>query len=214
MSKNWAVILVATTFLSVGTMLGTLIAPRPLEAAKEPESPAPARIAFVNIAKVLREFKKANKHGEIINAKRQVFIDKIKPLKEMAEAKAKKLKSADIPDAKERLEKEGVKLQREIEDLEREAQQVLGEMTDRSIVEVYKNIHEVIADLAKERRLDVVECYPDASNPEDAMKPAIAQLKLQTPALIPYYARKELLITDDVIELLNKKFPFPKVVDN
>jgi hypothetical protein len=30
---------------------------------------------------------------------------------------------------------------------------------------------------------------------------------LQTPALIPYYLKPELDLTDDVIERLNKKYP-------
>lgn len=53
-------------------------------------------------------------------------------------------------------------------------------------------------------------CYPDASTPEDEKKPAVAQLKLQTPALIPYYHRN-MDITDVVIKTLNTRHPAPPV---
>jgi len=81
------------------------------------------------------------------------------------------------------------------------------EMIDRTIVDVYQRIQSTIDEIARERGLDLVLVYPDASNMGDDGKPAIAQLKLQTPALMPFYVRKELDQTDDVIERLNKNHP-------
>ena len=39
---------------------------------------------------------------------------------------------------------------------------------------------------------------------------AIAQLKLQTPAMTPYYLNPELDLTSEVIARLNKKYPIEK----
>jgi len=210
MSRSWAVVLVAATFLSAGTLLGTLIAPRPVEASKETE-PAPPRIGYVNIAKVLREFKKAMENGKAVTARRQEFIEKLKPLQEAIDAKTKELGSAVNANEREGLQKELTVLRQEMTKMNQEAQKTLSELTDQMIADVYKDIQGGIADLANERKLDVVECYSDATTPEDLKKAAVAQQKLQSTALYPFFVRKELLLTDDVIELLNKKHPPAKV---
>lgn len=207
MSTSWAVILVAATFLSAGTLLGTLIAPRSVEAAKEAEPPAPPRIGYVNTAKVLREFKKAIETGKTLIAKRQEYFEKMKPVQEAIDAKTKELGSAVNANERETLQKELAVLRQEIGKVNQEAQKTLGEMTDQMIGDVYKDIQGVIADLASERKLDVVECFSDATTPEDMKKTTFAQQKLQSTALYPFYVRKELLVTDDVIEMLNKKHP-------
>src|SRR5258708_1798036 len=82
MSRKWAFSLIAITFLSIGTLAGALILPRTVEAAKEPAKMAPPRIAYVNVAKVLRMYEKANEDGQKITKKRQEFIDGAKDLNE------------------------------------------------------------------------------------------------------------------------------------
>jgi Skp family chaperone for outer membrane proteins len=210
MSRNCAALLVAVTFLSVGTLLGTLIAPAEAKLAPrqiEKEQTGQLRIAYVNIVKILWEFKKATYEGKKIAAKRLEYAAKITPLKDKLKAKNEEIQSSN--DAKERatLKKEATALNAEIEKIEIEAQKVLGAMTDELMVEVYQNIRDVTADLAKQRNLDVIEFYPDVRSADDEKKPQTAQLKLQTPALTPLYIRKELLVTDDVLEMLNRKYP-------
>ncbi len=178
--------------------------------ASQPQ-PSRPRIALVNIAKVLREFNKANADGQAITKKRQEYVSKVGPLREKLAAKSKELQLTQDPQRKEQLQKEAVAINRMIEDLDREAQQVLGEMTDKTIVDVYQNIKTTINDIAVANNLDLVMCYPDASNPEDEKKPAIAQIKLQTPALIPFYHRG-MDITDVVVVTLNRRHPAPPIV--
>ncbi|MCE9532328.1 MAG: OmpH family outer membrane protein [Planctomycetes bacterium] len=175
-------------------------------------SPQPARprIALVNIAKVLREFNKANADGQMINTKRQEYVDRVRPYREKLAAMSRQIQSTVNPDERAKLTKEATAIQRSIEDVDNEAQKVLGELTDRTIVEVYQNIKTTIGDIATANNLDLVMCYPDGSSPEDDKKAAVAQLKLQTPALIPFYHRG-MDISEVVVVTLNKRHPAPPV---
>ena len=94
------------------------------------------------------------------------------------------------------------KLQRKIEDIDRNAQKELGDMSNQAVVDVYKSINSVIADLAKERDLDCVQIFPGPASDTPVTAP-IAHLVLQTPASYPIYLRKELNLTEEVIERLN-----------
>jgi Skp family chaperone for outer membrane proteins len=203
--------------VSAAIALGSLfcsVAPTQAQApmGSPPASPTPQRprIALVNIAKVLREFQKANADGQLITKKRQAYIDQIKPLREQLAELSKKSQITPNLAEKEKLQKEALAINRKIEDLDQQAQKELSELTDRTIVEVYQNIKSVINDIAVTNNLDLVMCYPDASLPEDEKKPAVAQLKLQTPALIPFYHRG-MDITDVVVVTLNKRHPAPPV---
>ena len=191
-----------------------------LISAQQPPTgtPAPAstaqpmrpRIALVNIAKVLREFNKANAEGQGITKKRQEYVDRVKPFREKMALLQKQIQQTADPLQREKLQKEGLAFGRQVEDIDQEAQRVLGELTDKTIVDVYQHIKAVINDIAVTNNLDLVMCFPDASNAEDDKKPAVAQLKLQTPALIPFYHRG-MDITEVVIVTLNRRHPAPPV---
>jgi hypothetical protein len=64
-----------------------------------------------------------------------------------------------------------------------------------------------MTEFAKDRGLDVVEAFPAAPTPDEKRTPQVAQLMLQTPALVPFYLKPELDVTDEIIERLNKKYP-------
>ena len=179
----------------------------PPASASQPMRP---RIALVNIAKVLREFNKANADGQSITKKRQEYVDRVKPLREKMALLQKQIQQTADPLKREQLQKEGLAYGRQVEDIDQEAQRVLGELTDKTIVEVYQNIKAVINDIAVTNNLDLVMCFPDASTADDDKKPAVAQLKLQTPALIPFYHRG-MDITEVVIVTLNRRHPAPPV---
>lgn len=179
----------------------------PAAPAAQPQRP---RIALVNIAKVLREYQKANADGQNITKKRQEYIDKVRPYQEKMASLNRQLQIQQNPTEKEKLQKEALAMNRAVEDLNGEAQRVLMELTDNTVVEVYQNIKSVINDIAVTNNLDLVMCYPDGNGPEDEKKPVLAQMKLQTPALTPFYHRG-MDITEVVVLTLNKRHPAPPV---
>jgi Skp family chaperone for outer membrane proteins len=168
------------------------------------------RICLVNIAKVLKDFNKANQEGMAISKRRQFYVDSVKPMRERLAELSRQIQAAPSETVKAQLKEQALQINRQIEDLDHKAQEELTQMSDRVIVEVYKQIKAAISDIAMANNIDLVMCYPDASDEKDDGKAAIAQLKLQTPALTPFY-HKGMDITDYVIRTLNARHPAPPV---
>lgn len=202
-------ILILASVAALGSLIGfvamTSAQSTPPAAQPTPQRP---RIAIVNIAKVLRDYQKAASDGKAITAKRQEWVNVMQPKRDKMAELSKQIPTTPSVTEKERLQQQALAINRELEDLERQAQKELGDLTDKTIVEVYQNIKSVINDIAVTNNLDLVMCYPDASLPEDDKKPAVAQLKLQSPALIPFYQRG-MDITEVVVVTLNRRHPAP-----
>jgi Skp family chaperone for outer membrane proteins len=177
-----------------------------------PASPQPMRprIALVNIAQVLKRFEKVTSEGKLVTQRRQYYADQVKVLQDKI-AECKKLaEGSAIPAERDRAVTVAKDCQRKLEDLQPIAQKELTELMDKSLLDVYQNIKSVIEAVAVANNIELVMCYPDASTPEEEKKPEIARLKLQTPALIPYYHRN-MDITEVVVVTLNKRYPAPPV---
>src|SRR5207245_1539916 len=104
-----------------------------------------------------------------------------------------------------------LELQRKIEDVDREAQKVLTEMANSTVVRVYNEIKGVVDAIAVANSLEMVLIYPDATTPGDENSAIVAQMKLQTPALMPLYFHPNLDITKYVVNALNERYPSPPV---
>ena len=202
--------------LGIGIGIGSQLNLRDQLTAKDADKTkakqlSPAKLGVVNIAKVLKEFNSANQAGLAISKRRQQYVDEVRPLREDLADLTKRIEAAVTEKVKAELKESALKINRQIEDLDRAAQKELTEMSDRVIVNVYSQIREMISEMAKERGADIVAAYPDGSDEKDHLQPAIAQLKLQTPALTPFFIKPELDFTDDLIDRINKKYPAEKV---
>ena len=178
-----------------------------------PPTPAPAapraqRICIVNIAKVLRDYNKANFQGAEITKKRQAYVTQVQALRDQLAAVNGEFQKATNPDLKKQLQEKALGIQRKIEDIDRTAQAELTQLSNDTIVRVYQEIKGVIADVAKLNSLDMVMAYPAATKDTEENSPQVAQLMLQTPALIPFYHRN-MDITEVVVQTLNGRYPSP-----
>jgi Skp family chaperone for outer membrane proteins len=170
--------------------------------------PRPQRIVIVNIAKVLRDYNKANFKGAEITKKRENYVKRVQALQDQVAAINADFQKSPNPDVKKQLQEKALGLQRQIEDVDREAKRELTQLSNDTIVQVYQEIKGVIFDIAKTNSLDMVLCYPAATKPEDENSPQVAQLMLQTPALIPFY-HSQMDITKVVVDTLNARYPSP-----
>lgn len=196
---------------SVGTALvfGSMAQAQGPMGGSAPASPRAQRIVIVNIAKVLRDYNKANFQGAEITKKRQLYVTQVQSLRDQLAAVNKDFQTTQNPDLKKKLQEQALGIQRRIEDIDRDAQRELTTLSNDTIVRVYKEIKGVIFDIAKTNNLDMVLCYPAASDEKDENSPQVAQLMLQTPALIPFY-HSQMDITHVVVETLNKRYPSEK----
>jgi Skp family chaperone for outer membrane proteins len=170
--------------------------------------PRSQRIVICNIAKVLRDYNKANFQGAEITKKRVAYVNQVNAKREKLAELNKMYNSVADPVQKKALQDQALAVQREIEDIDRRAQAELTQLSNDTIVKVYQEIKGVIYDIAKTNNLDMVLCYPAASKPEDENSPQVAQLMLQAPALIPFY-HSGMDITKVVVDTLNARYPSP-----
>jgi Skp family chaperone for outer membrane proteins len=176
--------------------------------AEPPKQARPVKVGLVNVAKVLKEFNYTDQQGLAIAKRRQYYVDLVNPKRERIMELNKENANQNLSaEARERIHKQRTQLNRDIEDLDRKAQKDLAEMSDKVIVGVFVQIRDMCAEVAKVHKSQIVLAYPDGAGEKDDFKPAISQLKLQTPALTPYFAKQEIDLTDEVIAKLNKKYP-------
>ena len=169
-------------------------------------APRPQRIVIVNIAKVLRDYNKANFLGAEITKKRErMWRGRPSIAPNWRIIKSSTIRPP-IRTSRSSLQDKAVAIQRKIDDMDRQAQRELTALSNETIVRVYQEIKGVIYDIAKTNNLDMVLCYPAASRPEDENSPQVAQLMLQTPALIPFY-HHGMDITEVVTKTLNARYP-------
>ena len=179
----------------------------PANAAAQPQGRP--KIALVNIVKVLKNYHKATFQGKEISAKRQGYVDRLNAIRTQISEANKQIAATQVPADRDRLEKQIRELQRQGEDVEREAQKVVSELSNNTLIQVYKEICAVIDAYATAHGYELILCYPDASDPKDSTV-MIAQLKLQTPALMPFYHSKGMDLTEGVIATLNARYPAPQ----
>ena len=204
MKRIFASLMGMTVFLSVATSLALAQAPTP---AAAPTPTVRSKVGLVNIAKVLREFAKANERGEDIALRRRSYLEQVgKVRNDMNEINKKLAQSAD-PKEKESLQQSILAKTRTIEDIDRTAQKELTDLSNGTITQVYSEIKQVVGAVAVNYSLEMILCYPDATTAEEARSPTVAQLKLQTPALMPFYHSPSMDYTEVVIRTLNSNFP-------
>jgi Skp family chaperone for outer membrane proteins len=207
---RWSV-LTAGLVVVVGAALvtGTSIPPRPLAGPARPaEIKAPVlgqKTGYFNMAKVMRESRRARAAVERLEAKRMRLLANLVGLKAMAtELQALHQKTTDANE-KYLISRDVVMLARQIEDLDREANKLLNNQASEVIVELYDEIHTEAVDLARENSLVALLAYPDAVTPEEIANPMVKEQKLRPPATQPFYLDPSVDYTDELIQRLNAR---------
>src|SRR5262245_10658053 len=193
--------------VALGVIIGWGVPGLQAVGSKDPKRVDPPRIGYVNIAKVMRDYERSKQERTAIEKRREEFEEKFKAGKAEIERIQKEWQATRDPMARRARQEQALGEQRRIEATDTEATQVLTKMSNTAAVDAYGQIQTVLAELAKARCLDVIEVYPGTTHPKDGAAPSFATSMLQTPALMPFYLRPELDVTDEVIERLNKKFP-------
>ena len=109
---------------TVGAAVGFVPAAnaQPTGAPAAPAAPRPQRICIVNIAKVLRDYNKANFQGQQITEKRQAYVVQVNALREKLVEINKAHTVSMIPEEKKKLQEQALAIQRQVEDIDRKAQ--------------------------------------------------------------------------------------------
>lgn len=194
----------AASLLCVGFGVGGMVAPRvPAYAAIVPgeKPPASGRVGYVFVPKVVNEADRARKHGEQIRALQEKFAVRADFLRRALQAQQAELAGATGGD-RAGLERDLVKSQRELEDLDREARREVEGLQRKLIALLYKDVARAVAEVAKENGLDAVHTYTTSPGTAD---PVQIHGLLAAPAA-PIYVRPDADFTADVLKRMNKRY--------
>ena len=77
-------------------------------------------------------------------------------------------------------------LQRQLEDMEKQARKEIDEKSMNHLRTLFGELRTVVDAVAKTNGFDLVLAYPDASTPEELNSPMYLEMKLRTPAAMPF----------------------------
>ena len=191
----------------LGVVIGIAMPGQPASSAKEARRIEPPRIGYANIARVLRDFERANQEGQRITDRRAELVKRVNDDRGGLARINKEYEGSSNAAEKAELKHRAVELNKRIEATDAAGQTEIEKASNAVIVEIHDQIRSVAEALAKDRGLDVLECFPGEWRPDHQRTPEVARLMLQTPGLMPFYLNPDLDFTNELVERLNKKYP-------
>ena len=172
-------------------------------AAAEPRT----RIALINLAYVIKNYKKTETFQAEIKAEFKSYEGRVQAKQTQLEQLAKH--ATDPGTTAQQKEADGAeitKLKREIEDLNNEAKKVLSKKNDEQMVILYREIQDAAQRYAVAHNYDLVLHYIDAVTQADYYSPGAIARKLQSSACMPMYQAPGLDISMQVVMALNASY--------
>jgi Skp family chaperone for outer membrane proteins len=202
----WAIgALVLGASVYVGSSLWAQTGPAPAAPASPPQPKT--RIAFVNLAYILKHYDKVNALTADMKASYQVYERQAKDKKAMMEKYEAENAKPETPAAKREANLvEMTKLKRDIEDINNMAKKALGEKSDANTVTLYQEIQDAAARYAMANNFEMVLQFSDAFTQEDYSSPMNIMSKMQTRACLPMYYQSGNDISLQVVTNLNDAY--------
>jgi Skp family chaperone for outer membrane proteins len=179
----------------------------PTTPAASAAHPVQTKIAFINLAYVLKNYKKVDALTEQFKKEYEVYEKQAKP--KQAEIDRLKTENADpkTPADKKEANVEAIKkLNFEIDALNTQARKALAPKSEANTVAIYRDIQETAMKTALGRGFEMVLQFQDGFTPEDYNSPMNIMNKMQTRACIPIWYQQGNDISYDVVNTLNETY--------
>jgi Skp family chaperone for outer membrane proteins len=178
-------------------------------------APAPTQrpgtvVAVVNMNSVLKNYQRAQQLNTQIKNKVQFFSNKMNEKRtEVQRLQAELTKPTLAPQQKEQYEKDILRLQRELQDLDAQARKEIGKEQGDIAVQIFKEIEGVIKAVADSNGFDLVLSFPDSTSnqPDEMYSQDNVVRKMASQAAIPLYYKPHIDLTSAVITTLNRSYP-------
>lgn len=159
--KRFLLIVAAVSAVSTAFVVSRLAAQQGAAPVPAPvQAPAVTRVALINVAKVFQEYDKAKFYKDEMQRlaePKRLLRDKL--AKEIISWKQAMTDPKFDPAQKERYERGIVNNQRQLEDLDREMRQMLGEKNEQQYVQLYKDVSDAVQRYAQANNFHVVLAY-------------------------------------------------------
>jgi Skp family chaperone for outer membrane proteins len=166
------------------------------------------RVAILNLKYVVTNYKKWTDFQNEYKAQYKVYEEKVQAKNKTLEAYKQALANPDKLDAatREKYEKDGKALQREMQDIADEAKNTLGKKESDQLVIIYKEVAQAVSQFATANDLDLVLHYNDATTSEEMSSAANIHRKMGSGPCTPvYYKPGEVDISQAIMQMLNQK---------
>jgi Skp family chaperone for outer membrane proteins len=187
---------------------GTSTAPSPTAPAS-PQRPGTA-VAVINMNSVLKNYLRAQELNTKIKNKVQFFSNQMNQRRdEIQKRQAELTKPTIAPAQKETYEKDILRLQRELQDLDAQARKEIGKEQGDIAVQIYKEIEGVIQAVAAANGFDLVLSFPESASTDAAEMYSQDNVvrKMAAPAAIPLFYKPHIDLTNAVVQTLNTRYP-------
>jgi Skp family chaperone for outer membrane proteins len=204
--KRKAILALTVVAVGVAAYVGNTLRANP-GAPAPAGAPAPRpRIALINLSHVVKSYKKFNTYSNELKVAVEPFRKREEALKKRGEELVKESQKPGVtPERKEAIEKEGMKLKRDMEDLRNEFGQFMAKKQGQQFVTLYGDVRNACERYAVSHSYDMVLHYNDApnSNPAEYWSEANVARKFQAGALIPIFYKSGVDVSEDIIKMLN-----------
>ncbi len=166
-------------------------------------------VAVFNVPKVMREYQKWQYFAAEVNKERTEKAAMLAKKQNEGIDLQNKIKTEVSKQKQEEMSQQLIVLQRQLQDMEQQARKEIDEKSMTHLRTLFGELRTVVDAVAKTNGFDLVLAYPDASTEEEKASPVYLEMKLRTPAAMPFYVSPNIDITAVVIQTLNKNFPAP-----
>jgi Skp family chaperone for outer membrane proteins len=165
-----------------------------------------SKIAVVNLPLVIKNYKKYETYEKELKKFVEGYQGREAELRtEMDKAQKDAAGGTDRDGAEQKLKG----LKRAMEDLSMEFKKELAKRTDTELVQLYKEVEAMVAQVARYNGFEMVLQYGDVLDKKDAYNPMVIQKKVFGGMCLPMYAVNGLDISQQVSDNLNYYLEHP-----
>jgi Skp family chaperone for outer membrane proteins len=158
-------------------------------------SPAPTRIALLNLRLVIKKYDRYQAFIAEIKATEKTYVEKLQAKQNEAEAAGKQGDTTGVE-----------RIQKEAEEIKVEARKKVAGTANEQMVIVYRDVREAAARYAKEHNIDLVLHFEGPAEKDEVDSPTLVTRNMNAGGCVPLFWNPDLDISEPVLDALNKSY--------
>jgi Skp family chaperone for outer membrane proteins len=167
------------------------------------------KVGIVNLSLVIQNYNKWLYFKEEYERDFKAEMEKIKPRATQLEEKKKQVELEVEPAKREAATKQFKAMERELQDMQEEAQNKLQKKNADEFVVLYQEVEAAVKSYAGRTGIELVMHYNDAPDYKDMYTPRNVARKMSSPGTMPLYMAPGINISEAIITDLNRAYTGP-----